>query len=145
MKIGVMFGSPETTTGGNALKFYSSVRLDIRRIGALKKGDEIIGNETRVKVVKNKVAPPFRQAVFDIMYNEGISRESELIELGVEHDIIEKTGAWYSYNGDRLGQGKENVRQFLKDSPEVATEIETLIREKVIPVSKVEQETEEEE
>ena len=145
MKIGVMFGSPETTTGGNALKFYSSVRLDIRRIGALKKGDEIIGNETRVKVVKNKVAPPFRQAVFDIMYNEGISRESELIELGVEHDIVEKTGAWYSYNGDRLGQGKENVRQFLKDSPEVATEIETLIREKVIPISKVEQETEEEE
>ena len=145
MKIGVMFGSPETTTGGNALKFYSSVRLDIRRIGALKKGDEIIGNETRVKVVKNKVAPPFRQAVFDIMYNEGISRESELIELGVEHDIVEKTGAWYSYNGDRLGQGKENVRQFLKDSPEVAAEIETLIREKVIPVSKVELEAEQEE
>ena len=145
MKIGVMFGSPETTTGGNALKFYSSVRLDIRRIGALKKGDEIIGNETRVKVVKNKVAPPFRQAVFDIMYNEGISRESELIELGVEHDIVEKTGAWYSYNGDRLGQGKENVRQFLKDSPEVAAEIETLIREKVILVSKVELEAEQEE
>ncbi len=145
MKIGVMFGSPETTTGGNALKFYSSVRLDIRRIGALKKGDEIIGNETRVKVVKNKVAPPFRQAVFDIMYNEGISRESELIELGVEHDIVEKTGAWYSYNGDRLGQGKENVRQFLKDSPEVAAEIEKLIREKVIPVSKVEQEADQEE
>jgi len=145
MKIGVMFGSPETTTGGNALKFYSSVRLDIRRIGALKKGDEIIGNETRVKVVKNKVAPPFRQAVFDIMYNEGISRESELIELGVEHDIVEKTGAWYSYNGDRLGQGKENVRQFLKDSPELAAEIEKLIREKVIPVSKVELEAEQEE
>tara|TARA_B100001939_G_scaffold236987_1_gene204480 strand:- start:1091 stop:2122 length:1032 start_codon:yes stop_codon:yes gene_type:complete len=145
MKIGVMFGSPETTTGGNALKFYSSVRLDIRRIGALKKGDEIIGNETRVKVVKNKVAPPFRQAVFDIMYNEGISRESELIELGVEHDIVEKTGAWYSYNGNRLGQGKENVRQFLKDSPEVAAEIEKLIREKVIPVSKVEQEADQEE
>ncbi len=145
MKIGVMFGSPETTTGGNALKFYSSVRLDIRRIGALKKGDEIIGNETRVKVVKNKVAPPFRQAVFDIMYNEGISRESELIELGVEHDIVEKTGAWYSYKGDRLGQGKENVRQFLKDSPEVAAEIEKLIREKVIPVSKVELEAEQEE
>jgi recombination protein RecA len=145
MKIGVMFGSPETTTGGNALKFYSSVRLDIRRIGALKKGDEIIGNETRVKVVKNKVAPPFRQAVFDIMYNEGISRESELIELGVEHDIVEKTGAWYSYKGDRLGQGKENVRQFLKDSPEVAAEIEQLIREKVIPVSKVELEAGQEE
>ena len=138
MKIGVMFGSPETTTGGNALKFYSSVRLDIRRIGALKKGDEIIGNETRVKVVKNKVAPPFKQAVFDIMYNEGISRESELIELGVEHDIVEKTGAWYSYKGERLGQGKENVRQFLKDSPDIAQEIESLIREKVIPVSKTE-------
>ena len=138
MKIGVMFGSPETTTGGNALKFYSSVRLDIRRIGALKKGDEIIGNETRVKVVKNKVAPPFKQAVFDIMYNEGISRESELIELGVEHDIVEKTGAWYSYKGERLGQGKENVRQFLKDTPDIALEIESLIRDKVIPGSKME-------
>ncbi len=145
MKIGVMFGSPETTTGGNALKFYSSVRLDIRRIGALKKGDEIIGNETRVKVVKNKVAPPFKQAVFDIMYNEGISRESELIELGVEHDIVEKTGAWYSYKGERLGQGKENVRQFLKESPDMAQEIESLIRDKVIPVSKTEGDIEVEE
>ncbi len=133
MKIGVMFGSPETTTGGNALKFYSSVRLDIRRIGALKRGDEIIGNETRVKVVKNKVAPPFRQAVFDIMYNEGISRESELIELGVQEGIVEKTGAWYSYNGDRLGQGKEKVRTFLKESPELADEIEDAIRLKILP------------
>ena len=114
MKIGVMFGNPETTTGGNALKFYSSVRIDIRRTGALKKGDEIIGNETRVKVVKNKVAPPFKQANFDIMYNEGISRQSELIELGVQNNIIEKTGAWYSYDGERLGQGKENVRIYLK-------------------------------
>ena len=144
-KIGVMFGSPETTTGGNALKFYSSVRLDIRRIGALKKGDEVIGNETRVKVVKNKVAPPFKQAVFDIMYNEGISRESELIELGVEHDIVEKTGAWYSYKGNRLGQGKENVRQFLSDSPDIATEIEAIIREKLIPVTKLENKLEGEE
>tara|TARA_B100000686_G_C15932490_1_gene544943 strand:- start:5 stop:466 length:462 start_codon:yes stop_codon:yes gene_type:complete len=132
MKIGVMFGSPETTTGGNALKFYSSVRLDIRRIGALKKGDEIIGNETRVKVVKNKVAPPFRQAHFDILYNEGISRESEIIELGVENNIIEKTGAWYSYKGDRLGQGKENVRQHLKDTPDLASRLETEIRQIVL-------------
>ena len=128
MKIGVMFGSPETTTGGNALKFYSSVRLDIRRTGALKKGDEIIGNETRVKVVKNKVAPPFKQANFDIMYNEGISRQSELIELGVQNNIVEKTGAWYSYEGDRLGQGKENVRIYLKENPELAQEIEHKIR-----------------
>ncbi len=128
MKIGVMFGNPETTTGGNALKFYSSVRIDIRRTGALKKGDEIIGNETRVKVVKNKVAPPFKQANFDIMYNEGISRHSELIELGVQNNIIEKTGAWYSYEGDRLGQGKENVRIYLKENPELADEIETKIR-----------------
>ena len=132
MKIGVMFGSPETTTGGNALKFYSSVRLDIRRIGALKKGDEIIGNETRVKVVKNKVAPPFRQAHFDILYNEGISRESEIIELGVENNIIEKTGAWYSYQGDRLGQGKENVRQHLKDTPDLASRLEAQIRQAVL-------------
>ena len=123
-----MFGNPETTTGGNALKFYSSVRIDIRRTGALKKGDEIIGNETRVKVVKNKVAPPFKQANFDIMYNEGISRHSELIELGVQNNIIEKTGAWYSYGGDRLGQGKENVRIYLKENPELADEIETKIR-----------------
>jgi len=128
MKIGVMFGNPETTTGGNALKFYSSVRIDIRRTGALKKGDEIIGNETRVKVVKNKVAPPFKQANFDIMYNEGISRQSELIELGVQNNIIEKTGAWYSYGGDRLGQGKENVRIYLKENPELAEEIEQKIR-----------------
>ncbi len=128
MKIGVMFGNPETTTGGNALKFYSSVRIDIRRTGALKKGDEIIGNETRVKVVKNKVAPPFKQANFDIMYNEGISRHSELIELGVQNNIIEKTGAWYSYGGDRLGQGKENVRIYLKENPELAEEIEQKIR-----------------
>ena len=132
MKIGVMFGSPETTTGGNALKFYSSVRLDIRRIGALKKGDEIIGNETRVKVVKNKVAPPFRQAHVDILYNEGISRESEIIELGVENNIIEKTGAWYSYQGDRLGQGKENVRQHLKDTPDLASRLEAQIRQAVL-------------
>ena len=128
MKIGVMFGNPETTTGGNALKFYSSVRIDIRRTGALKKGDEIIGNETRVKVVKNKVAPPFKQANFDIMYNEGISRHSELIELGVQNNIIEKTGAWYSHGGDRLGQGKENVRIYLKENPELAEEIEQKIR-----------------
>ena len=128
MKIGVMFGNPETTTGGNALKFYSSVRIDIRRTGALKKDDEIIGNETRVKVVKNKVAPPFKQANFDIMYNEGISRQSELIELGVQNNIIEKTGAWYSYDSERLGQGKENVRIYLKENPELAQEIENKIR-----------------
>ncbi|MGR8920712.1 MAG: recombinase RecA [Gammaproteobacteria bacterium] len=135
MKIGVMFGSPETTTGGNALKFYSSVRLDIRRIGSLKRGDEVIGNETRVKVVKNKVAPPFRQAHFDILYNEGISRESEIIDIGVEQGLIDKTGAWYSYNGDRLGQGKENVRQHLKDTPELAAELEHAIRAKLLPDS----------
>ena len=135
MKIGVMFGNPETTTGGNALKFYASVRLDIRRIGSLKRGDEVIGNETRVKVVKNKVAPPFRQANFDILYNEGISLESELIELGVEHNLIEKTGAWYSYKGDRLGQGKENVRQYLKDNPAIANEVESAVRAQAIPRS----------
>jgi len=128
MKIGVMFGSPETTTGGNALKFYSSVRLDIRRIGAIKKGDEILGNETRVKVVKNKVAPPFKQAEFEILYGHGISREGELIDLGVQHNLIEKSGSWYSYNGDRIGQGKENVRDFLKDNSEIANTIETAIR-----------------
>jgi recombination protein RecA len=133
MKIGVMFGSPETTTGGNALKFYSSVRLDIRRIGAIKRGDEIVGNETRVKVVKNKVAPPFKQALFDILYNEGISLESELIELGVAHGFMEKTGAWYSYNGERLGQGKENVRQFLKANPTIKEAIEASVREIIIP------------
>ena len=128
MKIGVMFGNPETTTGGNALKFYASVRLDIRRIGSLKRGEEIIGNETRVKVVKNKVAPPFRQATFDILYNEGVSLESELIELGVENNFVDKTGAWYSYKGERMGQGKDNVRQFLKDNPKIADEIEASIR-----------------
>jgi len=133
MKIGVMFGSPETTTGGNALKFYSSVRLDIRRIGSVKKGDEVLGNETRVKVVKNKVAPPFKEVVFDILYGEGISREGEIINLGVQHEIIEKTGAWYSYNGDRIGQGKDNVRNFLKDNPETAAEIEASVRAKVLP------------
>ena len=133
MKIGVMFGNPETTTGGNALKFYSSVRLDIRRIGSIKKNDEVIGNETRVKVVKNKVAPPFKEALFDILYGEGISREAEIINLGVKHDLIAKTGAWYSYNGDRIGQGKENVRQYLKDNPQVAEEIEQGIRTAALP------------
>lgn len=128
MKIGVMFGNPETTTGGNALKFYASVRLDIRRIGAIKKGDEIYGNQTRVKVVKNKVAPPFKQTEFEILYNEGISRESELIGLGVEHDIVEKSGAWYSYDGTRIGQGKDNVREYLKEHKEMADEIEVKIR-----------------
>ena len=131
MKIGVMFGNPETTTGGNALKFYSSVRLDIRRIGAIKKGDEILGNETRVKVVKNKMAPPFKQTVFDILYNQGISKEGELIVLGVEHDIVDKSGAWYSYNGERIGQGKDNVRQHLIDNPEIAADIESRIRQKL--------------
>lgn len=133
MKIGVMFGSPETTTGGNALKFYASVRLDIRRIGALKKGDEIIGNETRVKVVKNKVSPPFKEAIFDILYGEGISRESEIVALGVQHDLIEKAGAWYSYKGGRIGQGKDNVRIFLKENPAIADEIEAGIRKAVMP------------
>ncbi|MDT8281316.1 MAG: recombinase RecA [Gammaproteobacteria bacterium] len=132
MKIGVMFGSPETTTGGNALKFYASVRLDIRRIGAIKKGDEIVGNETKVKVVKNKVAPPFKLAHFEILYGEGISREGELIDLGVEHNLIEKAGAWYSYNGDKIGQGKEKVRIFLKENPEVAKTIEKTLRDKLL-------------
>ena len=132
MKIGVMFGNPETTTGGNALKFYSSVRLDIRRIGALKKGDEIIGNETRVKVVKNKVAPPFKQVVFDLLYGEGISREGEIIDLGVKEGLVDKAGAWYSYNGERIGQGKDNVRNFLKENSAMAMEIETRIREKLL-------------
>jgi recombination protein RecA len=131
MKIGVMFGNPETTTGGNALKFYASVRMDIRRIGAIKKGEEVIGNETRVKVVKNKVAPPFREAVFDILYGEGISRESELLELGVQNGIVEKSGAWYAYKKDRVGQGKDNAREFLKENPALAAEIEARIREKV--------------
>jgi recombination protein RecA len=131
MKIGVMFGSPETTTGGNALKFYASMRLDIRRIGSIKKGDDIVGNETRVKVVKNKVSPPFREAIFDIMYGEGISRHGEIIDLGVECDIVEKSGAWYSYNGERVGQGKDNAREFLKENPEIAKEIEARVREKL--------------
>jgi recombination protein RecA len=131
MKIGVMFGSPETTTGGNALKFYASVRLDIRRIGAVKKGDEVIGSETRVKVVKNKVAPPFRQAEFEILYGEGTSREGEIIELGSREGFIDKSGAWYSYKGERIGQGKENVRQFLRDNPAIANEIDALVREKL--------------
>lgn len=133
MKIGVMFGNPETTTGGNALKFYSSVRLDIRRIGAIKKGDEILGNETRVKVVKNKVAPPFKQTEFDILYGEGISYEGELITLGVKEGFIEKAGAWYSYNGDKIGQGKDKVRLFLKENPDVADEINQKIRTKLMP------------
>ncbi len=128
MKIGVMFGNPETTTGGNALKFYASVRLDIRRIGAIKKGDEVIGNETRVKVVKNKVSPPFREAIFDILYGEGISREGEIIELGVAHKLIDKSGSWYAYNGDKIGQGKDNVREYLRVNPQVAGEIEAKIR-----------------
>ncbi len=133
MKIGVMFGNPETTTGGNALKFYSSVRLDIRRIGAIKKGDEVVGNETRVKVVKNKVAPPFKQTEFEILYGEGISREGEIIDLGVKNGIVDKSGAWYSYNGDRIGQGKDNVRGFLKENPSIAQEIEGKIRAIVFP------------
>jgi recombination protein RecA len=129
MKIGVMFGNPETTTGGNALKFYASVRLDIRRIGAIKKGDEVIGNETRVKVVKNKVAPPFREAIFDILYGEGISREGEIIDLGVLHKLVEKSGAWYAYKGEKIGQGKDNAREYLREHPEVAFEIENRVRE----------------
>jgi len=130
MKIGVMFGNPETTTGGNALKFYASVRMDIRRVGSIKKGDEVTGSETRVKVVKNKVAPPFRQAEFDIMYGEGISREGEVLEIGVNLGVLEKSGAWYIYNGDRLGQGKDNARDFLKENAALAREIEGRIREK---------------
>ena len=132
MKIGVMFGNPETTTGGNALKFYSSVRLDIRRTGAIKKGDEILGNETRVKVVKNKVAPPFKQVHFDILYGQGISREGELIDLGVAEGLIDKAGAWYSYNGNRIGQGKDNVRNFFKENPEMTAEIDARLREKLM-------------
>ncbi|CRI67619.1 Protein recA (Recombinase A) [Thiocapsa sp. KS1] len=133
MKIGVMFGSPETTTGGNALKFYASVRLDIRRIGSIKKGDEVIGNETKVKVVKNKVAPPFRQAEFDILYGQGISREGEIVNLGVNEGFIEKSGAWYSYEGNRIGQGKDNARVFLCENPEIAKAIEAKIRDKLLP------------
>ncbi|ABM62419.1 recombinase RecA [Halorhodospira halophila] len=132
MKIGVMFGSPETTTGGNALKFYSSVRMDIRRLGAIKKGDEVLGNETRVKVVKNKMAPPFKQAEFEILYGEGISREGEIIDMGVAQGFVDKSGAWYSYNGDRIGQGKDNARQFLRNNPQIAADIEARIREKVL-------------
>ncbi len=135
IKIGVMFGNPETTTGGNALKFYSSVRLDIRRIGAIKRGDEIVGNETRVKVVKNKVAPPFKQAEFEIIYGHGISRQGEIIDLGVKLGLVDKAGAWYSYNGDRIGQGKDNVRKFLKEKPEVAVTIEAAIRAELLPVN----------
>ncbi|EXJ16302.1 recombinase RecA [Imhoffiella purpurea] len=133
MKIGVMFGSPETTTGGNALKFYASVRLDIRRTGSIKKGDEVIGNETKVKVVKNKVAPPFKQTEFDILYGQGISREGEIIDLGVNEGFIEKSGAWYSYEGSRVGQGKDNARNFLVEHPEIAREIEAKIRDKLLP------------
>ncbi|MEK9939966.1 MAG: DNA recombination/repair protein RecA, partial [Methylotenera sp.] len=128
MKIGVMFGNPETTTGGNALKFYASVRLDIRRTGAIKKGDEVTGSETRVKVIKNKVAPPFKQAEFDIMYGEGISRLGEIIELGTNIKLIEKAGAWYSYNGEKIGQGKENAKEFLREHPEIAQDLEAKIR-----------------
>jgi recombination protein RecA len=133
MKIGVMFGNPETTTGGNALKFYASVRMDIRRIGAIKKGDEIVGNNTRVKVVKNKVAPPFKQAEFEILYGQGISHEGELVELGVKENLVGKAGSWYSYKGDKIGQGKDNARQYLKSHPEIAAEIETAIRAKYLP------------
>jgi recombination protein RecA len=142
MKIGVMFGSPETTTGGNALKFYASVRLDIRRIGALKNGEEVVGNQTRVKVVKNKVAPPFREAEFEIMYGSGISREGEIIDLGAAHGIIEKAGAWYSYNGERIGQGKDNTRLYLQQHKNISTEIEEKIRAKLLPpVKRVEEKT----
>lgn len=139
MKIGVMFGSPETTTGGNALKFYSSVRLDIRRIGSIKKGDEIIGNDTRVKVVKNKMAPPFKQAEFEILYGEGTSHEGELIDLGVKNDLIEKAGAWYSYNGDRIGQGKDNVRNHMKDNPQMTEQLDTKLRDLLLPKSAAEE------
>ncbi len=133
MKIGVMFRSPETTTGGNALKFYASVRLDIRRIGSIKKGEEILGNETRVKVVKNKVAPPFKQVEFDILYGEGISREGEIIDLGVQEKLIDKAGAWYSYNGEKIGQGKDNARQFLKDNPEISKTLQAELKLRLIP------------
>ncbi len=137
MKIGVMFGNPETTTGGNALKFYASVRLDIRRTGAIKKGDEVIGSETRVKVIKNKVAPPFKQAEFDILYGEGISREGEIIELGVNAKLVEKAGAWYSYNGEKIGQGKDNAREFLRSHPEIANEIDAKIRANIKALSEI--------
>lgn len=142
MKIGVMFGSPETTTGGNALKFYSSVRLDIRRIGSIKKGDEVLGNETKVKVVKNKMAPPFREARFEILYGEGVSFEGELLDLGVEHGFVDKAGAWYSCNGERIGQGKDNARNYLKEHPEMAADIEKSLRDKLLvkPVASDEEE-----
>ena len=143
MKIGVMFGNPETTTGGNALKFYASVRLDIRRTGAIKKGDEVVGNETRVKVVKNKVAPPFKQVEFEILYGEGVSREGEIISLGVKEGLVDKAGAWYSYKGDRIGQGKENVRNYLKENPEIAEEIESAVRARLLPVAGASSEGEE--
>jgi len=141
MKIGVMFGNPETTTGGNALKFYASVRLDIRRIGAIKNGEEVVGNQTRVKVVKNKVAPPFREAEFEIMYGSGISREGEIIELGAAHGIIDKSGAWYSYNGERIGQGKDNTRLYLQQHKDIAADIEQKIRLKLLPPVRVEEKT----
>lgn len=131
MKIGVMFGSPETTTGGNALKFYASVRLDIRRIGSIKRGDDVVGNETKVKVVKNKVAPPFREAIFDILYGQGVSREGEIIDLGVEAKVVEKSGAWYSYGGERIGQGRDNCREYLLENPDLAREIENKVREQL--------------
>jgi len=138
MKIGVMFGNPETTTGGNALKFYSSVRLDIRKIATIKSGDDILGSRTRVKVVKNKIAPPFKQAEFDIVFGEGISKVGEILDIGVAHNVVEKSGAWYSYRGEKLGQGRENVKIFLKDHPEIADEIETQIRAILLPVEKEE-------
>jgi recombination protein RecA len=141
MKIGVMFGNPETTTGGNALKFYASVRLDIRRIGAIKSGEEVVGNQTRVKVVKNKVAPPFREAEFEIMYGSGISREGEIIELGAAHGIIEKSGAWYSYNGERIGQGKDNTRLYLQQHKDIAADIEQKVRLKLLPPKRAEEMT----
>jgi recombination protein RecA len=144
MKIGVMFGNPETTTGGNALKFYASVRIDIRRIGAIKRGDEVVGNETRAKVVKNKVAPPFRQAEFDILYGKGISREGEIIDLGVAHKLVDKAGAWYSYKGERIGQGKDNAREYLREHREMAREIENRVREAVGILPVVEKEAVEE-
>src|SRR5208282_3708332 len=137
MKIGVMFGNPETTTGGNALKFYSSIRIDIRRIGTLKNATEVIGSRTKVKVVKNKVAPPFREAEFDILYGSGISKEGELVDMGAEHGVIEKLGAWYSYNGERIGQGRESARDLLKANPEIAAEVETKIRQKLAGVKPV--------
>jgi recombination protein RecA len=129
MKIGVMFGNPETTTGGNALKFYASVRLDIRRTGSIKRGDEVIGSETKVKVVKNKVAPPFKTAEFDILYGEGISREGEVIDMGVDARVLDKSGAWYAYNGEKIGQGKDNAREFLRENADIAAEIENKVRE----------------